>query len=53
MKSSLSNLVNNLAEGVRKFECKNEHNNKKNVKCVELNKKIATAFLNTQTLNII
>ena len=29
MESSLSNLVNNLAEGIHKIKCKNEHNNKK------------------------
>ena len=28
MGSSLSNLVNNLAEGIHKIKCKNEHHNK-------------------------
>ena len=28
MASSLSNLVNNLAEGIHKIKCKNEHGNK-------------------------
>ena len=49
---SISNLVNNLAEGIHKTKCKNEHGNK-NVKRVELNIKIVGAFLNTQTLKII
>ena len=39
MASSLSNLVNNLFEGIHR-----------NVKTVELNISIATVFLNTQTL---
>ena len=50
MASSLPNLVNNLTEEIHKIKCKNEHNNKK---YVELNTKIATAFLNTQTLKMI
>ena len=29
MASSLSKLVNNLAEGINKIKCKNEHDNKK------------------------
>ena len=29
MVSSLSNLVNNLAEGIHKIKCKNKHNNEK------------------------
>ena len=29
MASSLSNLVNNLAEGIHKIKCKYEHHNKK------------------------
>ena len=47
MESSLSNLVNNLAEEIRKIKCKNELNNKKNAKRMELNTKIATALLLT------
>ena len=45
MACSLSNLVNNLAEGFHKIKCKNEHDN--NAKRLELHTKIATAFLNT------
>ena len=52
MVSSLSNLLNNLAKGIHKVKCKHEHNGK-NVKLVKLNTNIATAFLNTQTLEII
>ena len=33
MASSLSNLVNDLAEGINKIECKNEHDNKKSETC--------------------
>ena len=51
--SSLSDLVNNSAEGIRSIKCKNEHNNEKNVKPMELNKKLATNFLNTKTLKTI
>ena len=51
--SSLSDLVNNSAEGIRRIKCKNEHNNKKNVKPMELNKKLATNFLNIKTLKTI
>ena len=52
MTSLLSNLVNNLAEEISKIKWKYGHN-KKNVKLVELNKKIASIFLNTQSLKII
>ena len=45
MAYSLSNLINNLAEGFHKIKCKNEHDN--NAKRLELHAKIATAFLNT------
>ena len=48
----LSNLVNNLAEGIQKFKCKSKHDDKK-VKLAELNNTIATTFLNTQTLKMI
>ena len=44
--SSLSNLANNLSEGLHKIKCKFGHNDK-NVKHVELNISIATVFLNT------
>ena len=33
MASSLSNVVDNLAEGVHKIKCKHGHNNKKYVMC--------------------
>ena len=52
MTSLLSNLVNNLAEVICKIKWKYGHN-KKNVKLVELNKKIASTFLNTQSFKII
>ena len=49
---SLSNLFNNLAEEIHKIKCKYGHDNE-TVKRVELNKKIASAALNTQTLKMI
>ena len=52
MASSLSNLVNNLPEEIHKDKCKYGHD-EKNVKFAELHTKIATAFLNTQTLKMI
>ena len=52
MASSLSNLVNNLAEVIHKSKCKNGHD-KKNMKRVGLNTKIMSVFLNMQTLKII
>ena len=33
MESSLSNLVNNLSEGIHRIRCKYEHNNKKCETC--------------------
>ena len=33
MASSLSNLVNNLSEGIHKIKCKHGHNNKKCETC--------------------
>ena len=53
MASSLSNLVNNFSEGIHRIKCKFEHDDKRNVKDVELNKSIATVFLNTQIVKII
>ena len=50
MASSISNLVNNFAKGIHKIKCNIII---KNMKLVELNTKIASAFLNTQTLKII
>ena len=52
MTSSLSNLVNNLSEGIHRFKCKFGHDDK-NVKLVELNISIATVFLNKQTSRMI
>ena len=52
MTRSLSNLVNNLSEGVHKIKYKFGHNDK-NVKRVELNINIVTAFLNIQVLKMI
>ena len=52
MIGSLSNFVNTLDEGVNENKCKYEHDDK-NVKHAELNAKIATTFLNTQTLKMI
>ena len=43
MTSSLSNLVNNRAKGIHRIKWKH----------AELSKKVASAFLNTETLNII
>ena len=59
MASSLSNLINNLAEEIHRIKCKYEMIMKKmymiikNVKDLELNTKTISAFLNTQTLKII
>ena len=50
MASSLSNLVNNLSEGIHRI---NTEMMIKNVKLVELNISIATVFLSTKTLEII
>ena len=47
----LSNLVNNLAEGIDIIECKYEHDDKKLETCGI--RHIATALLNTQTLRMI
>ena len=52
MASSLSNLVNNLAKRIHKIICKSGHN-EKSTKRVELNTKIVTVFLDTQTLRMI
>ena len=52
MASSLSNLVNNLSEGVHRIKFKFGITIK-HVKHVELNFSIATVFLNIQTLKII
>ena len=52
MASPLSELVNNLSEGVYRIKCKFGEMIK-NVKHVELNINIATVFLNTQILKMI
>ena len=49
MASSLSHLVDNLAEGIHKIKCKDKHNN---TKC-KLNTMIVSAVLNIQMLNMI
>ena len=43
MARSLSNVVDNLAEGIHRFKCKYGHDDKK----------FETAFLDTQTLKMI
>ena len=45
MVSLLSNLVDNLAEGIHQIKCKQRHDNK-HVKHPELSTKIASAKLN-------
>ena len=52
MASSISNLVNNLSEGLHRINCK-LGNDDKNVKHVELNVSIVTVFSNMQTLKMI
>ena len=52
MRSSLSNLVNNLGEGIHKIKCKYCRMIKA-AKLVELNTNIGSAFLNTLTLKMI
>ena len=52
MASSLSNLVDNLAEGIHKVKCK--MNMKiKNMKRLKLNTKIVSVTSNTQTVKMI
>ena len=52
MASSLLSLVNNLADGIPRIKYKYGEDNKK-CEHKELNTKIASAFLNIQTLKII
>ena len=52
MASLLSNLVNNLPEGIHKFKCKYEYNDEKFEIC-EINTNIVNASLNIQTLKMI
>ena len=47
MASSLSNLVNNLAEGIHKVKCKYKHNDKKYETC-GIKSALKTAFPITQ-----
>ena len=47
MASSLSNLVDNLSEGIHKIKCKYGHNDKKCETCRIKYMSIATVFLNT------
>ena len=52
MVSSLSNLINNLSQGIYRITCKFGYDDK-NVKLGELNISVATVFLNKQILKII
>ena len=52
MASSLSNFVNNLAEGIHKIKCKYEHD-KKNMERARLYIKIVSIVLNIKELKII
>ena len=52
MTSSLSNLVNNFAEVIRKIKCKYKNNDKKCETC-EINANNSTASLNTKTLKMV
>ena len=52
MANSLSNLVNNLSEGIHRIKCKFGYD-EKNVKLAELNISIATVFSNVKTLKMI
>ena len=52
MASSLSNLVNNLSEGIHRIKYKYRHNDKKCETC-GINISIETIFLNIQILKMI
>ena len=53
MATSLSSLFNNIAERIHENEGKLDKDTMiKNVKLAELNTKISTAFLNTETLKM-
>ena len=52
MASSLSNIVNNISEGIYRIKCKYGHD-QNNVKLAKLRISIATAFLNTRILKMI
>ena len=49
MTRSLSNLANNVSEGIHKIKCKY----RQSVELAKLNINIATVFWNTQTLKMI
>ena len=49
MASSLSNIVNNLSEGIHKVKSKYGENEKKNKKLAELSISIGAVFLSMQT----
>ena len=51
MASSLSSLVNNLAEGIYEIKCKYKHN--ENMKLAALDINITTTLFYTQTLKVI
>ena len=53
MTSSLSNIVNNLSEGIHRSECKLGQNDKENVKHVQLNISIVTDFFDIQIIKMI
>ena len=52
MTGLLSNLVNNLSEGIHKTECKYGHDDKKCKTCIA-KYKYCNRFLNTETLKMI
>ena len=52
MASFLSNLVNNLAEGIHKVKCKYGHDNKKLETC-GIKYKDCKCVLNTKTIKMI
>ena len=53
MASLLSNLVDDLEEGIHKVKCKYGHDDKNVKKVVDLNTRIMSAVLNTKTLKMI
>ena len=53
MASLLSNLVDDLEEGIHKVKCKYGHDYKNVKKVVDLNTRIMSAVLNTKTLKMI
>ena len=52
MASSLSNLANNLSDGVDRIKCKFENNDEK-CETSRIKYKIATTFLDTQILKMV